>query len=87
MEEQTYKGLSLFNEVEPMELKSHNRGVTMANVFEAYVDKRTKKVSPGGLALILGYFQQIIPFERREAKLAFDKILIQRGIKNASEAA
>ncbi len=82
-----YKGLNLFNDVEDTELKAHNRGVIMANVFEEHINKQTKKVSPMGLSLILGYFQSIMPFERKEAKLAFERTLIQRGIKNVSEAA
>ncbi len=79
-----YKSLSLFNDVNDPELRSHNRGAIMANLFEQNIDKNTLKVTTKGLALILGYFNSINPFDRRKAKEAFEGEIIKRGIKSAS---
>jgi hypothetical protein len=78
-----YKGYSLFSTTEDFQLKSRNRGVVMANIVEEHYNKAANKVSSLGLSLILGYFQAILPVERRAAKDALELILKARGIKYA----
>lgn len=79
-----YKGYPLFITTEDFQLKSRNRGVVMANMVEEHYNKAVNKVSALGLSLVLGYFNNILPVERRAAKEAFSAILQERGIKYAS---
>lgn len=79
-----YKGYSLFDDIEDFTLKARNRGVVMANILEEHYGKSFKKVSPGGLALILGYFTEVPALERKATKEAFEQILKERGIKYES---
>lgn len=80
-ENKTYKGYSLFNGVEDFSLKSRNRGVLIANMVEEHFDTNTNRVSTRGLALILGYFNEIPSLERKAAHNALKKELANRGIK------
>jgi hypothetical protein len=79
----TYKGYPLFNDLEDFPLRSKNRGVIMANICEEHLNRERTKVSPKGLGLVLGYFNQIIPMERTAAKFALEACLTERGIKYA----
>lgn len=51
-----FKGFSLFNDIEDIDLRTRNRSVVMANMAEDHIDRKTKRVSPKGAALILNYF-------------------------------
>jgi hypothetical protein len=80
-EVKTYKGYSLFNDVEDFSLRSKNRGVVMVNMIEENYDKVKNKISTRGLALVVGYFTSILELER---KAAYDYLLQElalRGIK------
>lgn len=74
-----YKGFSLFNDVEDAELRAQNRGRVMANMAEDHSDKKTRKVSPKGAALILNYFNLIRDFDRNKAKDKFKTEMESRG--------
>lgn len=80
-ETKTFKGYSLFNNVEDFDLKSHNRGVVIANIIEEHYDVVSNRVSTRGLSLILGYFNEIPALERKAAHSSLKSELTKRGIK------
>ena len=63
MENNNYKTLPLFNDIEDEELQSRNRAVIMANIAETYT--RNGKITPKGAVMILDYFN-CIPTEQRD---------------------
>lgn len=80
----SYKGYSLYNDVEDHGIKSSNRGAILANILEEHI--QNNKVSNRGLALILGYFNSLLPIDRRSVKEAFEGHLIKRGISYGNQA-
>lgn len=78
-----WKGYSLFNDVEDFELRSRNRGVVMANIFEEHL--RDGVLSPVKAGLILEYFSRIPPTERSLAKDMFEAMLLERGLVGAKK--
>lgn len=54
-----FKTYSLFNDIEDLELRNRNRAVVLANMAEDHIDRKSKRISPKGAALILGYFGKI----------------------------
>jgi hypothetical protein len=80
----TYKGYSLFDDVEDFSLKVKNRGVVMANIVDEHCHRSNGRVTPTGLALILGYFREVPVHERKATKIAFEQVLTERGIKYES---
>lgn len=78
MDNNNFKGYSLFNDVEDFQLRAHNRGVTMANMFEEHV--KGGAVPPHKAALILEYFKTIPLTERTSAMEVFEKVLRDRGL-------
>jgi hypothetical protein len=80
-EVKTYKGYSLFNDIENFSLRSKNRGVIMVNMIEENFDKTVKKVSTRGLSLVVGYFTSIPELERKAAHDFLIQELDLRGIK------
>ncbi len=79
---ETYKGYSLFTDVQDKQVQIINRGAIMANIVEEHV--HNKKVSRQGLALILGYFNALLPIDRKSVKAAFEQHLTERGINYGS---
>ena len=74
----SYKGLSLFNDVEDRGIQTNNRAATMANTMEENSHKA--KVSPKGLALVLGYFNELPVLDRAAVNEAFKAQLVNRGL-------
>jgi hypothetical protein len=72
-----YKGFCLFNDVENEVLKSRNRAVVLSNIAEANIKER--RINSKGVALILGYFNQIPQDERTPVKERFKETMIERG--------
>lgn len=72
-----YKGFCLFNDVEDETLKSRNRAVVLSNIAESNIKDR--RINAKGVALILGYFNQIPMAERTPVKERFKADMIQRG--------
>ena len=60
----TYRGYSLFNDIDDASLRSRNRAVTLCNIAEAHTNKE-KRISPGGAALMIRYTEQIPEDERK----------------------
>lgn len=52
-----FKGYSLFNDIEDVDLRTRNQAVVMANMVEQ--NTRDKKITPKGASLILGYFSKV----------------------------
>lgn len=74
-----YKTYSLFNDIEDIELRNRNRAVVLANIAEDHIDRRSKRVSAKGAALILGYFGQVEEADRDEVKHKFAVNMCSRG--------
>jgi hypothetical protein len=76
-----YKGFELFNDIAEKTLRTRNRAVVLANMI---VDNmRDKKLSPKGVVLVLGYFNQIPNQEREEVQKALVEDMNVRGFKLA----
>lgn len=60
----TYRGYSLFNDIDDASLRSRNRAVTLCNIAEAHTNKE-KRISPGGAALMIRYTENIPEDERK----------------------
>jgi hypothetical protein len=74
-----FKGFSLFNDIEDVDLRNRNRAVVLTNIAEDNV--RNKMISPKGASLILGYFGLINPDERKDVQDRFVINMGQRGLK------
>lgn len=75
-ERNEYRGFSLFNDVEDINLRMRNRAVVMANIAEQYT--KDKKITTKGASLILGYFECIPLAERRPLELKFTEVMRDR---------
>jgi NADPH-dependent 7-cyano-7-deazaguanine reductase QueF-like protein len=76
-----YKGFELFNDIAEQSLRTRNRAVVLANMI---VDNmREKKLSPKGVTLVLGYFNQIPLPERKEVQAALVEDMSARGFQLA----
>lgn len=75
-----YKGMPLFNDVEERSIQTNNRAAVMANTMQEHSQK--SKVSPRGLSLILGYFNELPVFDRAAVNEAFKEQLVQRGLSS-----
>ena len=73
-----YQGMPLFENVEDRSIQVNNRAAVMANTMEEHSNKG--KVSPRGLSLILGYFNELPVFDRAAVNEAFKQLLIERGL-------
>lgn len=73
-----YKGYSLFNDIEDVELRSRNRAVTLANIAESHTNKE-KRISAGGAALMIRYTDQIPVEERAVVVKKFTHFMKERG--------
>jgi len=74
-----YKGFELFNDVVDLPLRTRNRAVVLANI--AVDNMRDKKLSPKGVTLLLGYFNQLPLEERVGVQSAFVEDMSVRGFK------
>lgn len=72
-----YKGFSLFNDIEDVALRTRNRAVVMANIAES--NSRERKISAGGMGLIIGYFDKVPKTERKEVMTKFIQAMKERG--------
>ena len=75
----TYKGYSLFTNIEDVTLRTRNRAVVLANIAEANIVN--KLISPRGAALILGYFSKLLPEDRKDVQNRFVNVMSERGFK------
>jgi hypothetical protein len=74
---------SSFNDVEDVELRTHNRGAVMANMFERYVDHRTMTILPKDLLMftreVQQYLNELPDGEREDATASMHVHLEMRG--------
>lgn len=75
-----YKGYSLFNDVEDVDLRDRNRAVIMANIVEQYT--KNKRMTPKGAALVLGYFSALPEAERKQVYDRFEKRVYEMGYRH-----
>lgn len=73
----SYRGYSLFNDIEDYTLRIRNRAVVMCNMAETHAKKGL--ISPKGAALILGYFNGIQDDERPDTMNKFKYAMQERG--------
>ncbi len=74
-----FKGLSLFNDIADAQLQTNNRAAVLTNVFQD--NYRNGKVSPKGASLLLGYFDKIIPSQRKQVQEQFVITMKERGFE------
>jgi hypothetical protein len=74
-----FKTYSLFNDIEDVELRNRNRAVVLTNMAEDHIDRKSKRVTMKGAALILGYFGNIEEADREDVKDQFSQMMHQRG--------
>lgn len=74
-----FKTYSLFNDIEDVELRNRNRAVVLANMAQDHIDRKTKRVSMKGAALILGYFNNVDVADRDDVKDQFSQRMHQMG--------
>lgn len=77
MQNDNYKTLPLFSDIEDKSLQSRNRAVIMANVSEQYTKKG--KITAKGAALVLGYFNNIPMEDRKNVEECYRNAMKERG--------
>lgn len=82
MQNNNYKTLPLFSDIEDMELRTRNRAVIMANVSEQHTKKN--KLTVQGVALVLGYFNAVPEDERKDLYKAYEEQMRSRGYATVS---
>lgn len=73
---QQFQGFDLFNDQDDA-LRTRNRACVLSNIFQD--NSKDAKLTPKGLKLVLGYFQQIPADERKTVEQAFTEQMKQRG--------
>jgi len=79
IDKNTYKGFSLFNDIEDYILRTRNRAVVLANMAED--NSKSRLINAKGASLILGYFQQVPADERADVKSKFANVMAERGFR------
>lgn len=82
MQNNNYKTLPLFSDIEDSALRTRNRAVIMANVSEQHTKKN--KLTVQGVALVLGYFNAVPEDERKEVYVAYEQQMKDRGYARKS---
>ena len=78
----SYKGFSLFGDIEDVTLRTRNRAVVLANIYED--NSENGKTTPKGAALILNYFKEIPENERKPVQERFVESMRERGFRIAA---
>lgn len=79
MQPNDFKSYALFNDLNDVSLRNRNRAVVLANIASDHIDRKSKRISAKGAALILGYFAHIEEADRDEVKANFADNMKQRG--------
>jgi hypothetical protein len=79
MNNNDFKGFSLFNDIEDYVLRVRNRAVTLANMAEDNSEKGLINVK--GVAYILGYFKMVPEDEREDVQTKFKSTMAERGFR------
>lgn len=77
-----YNGFELFNDIEDEALRTRNRAVVLANMYED--NSKGGKISPKGASLLLGYFQAVPEAARQSVQQEFVKKMAERGFRIAA---
>lgn len=77
-----YNGFSLFNDIEDEALRTRNRAVVLANIFED--NSKDGKTSPKGASLLLNYFLALPEAARQSVQQEFIKKMAERGFRIAA---
>lgn len=76
---QEYKGFSLFFDIEDNTLRTRNQAVVLANMAES--NSKNRRITPGGVGLIIGYFDKIPKEERKTVYDQFMQFMKERGFE------
>lgn len=79
MNDNTYKGFSLFNDIEDAVLRLRNRAVVFANIAED--NTKDLLISPKGAGLVLGYTSKLPKEDVASVTESFKNEMIRRGFK------
>lgn len=74
-----FKGFALFNDVEDIALRNRNRAVVLCNIAIDHTKKATKRISPRGAGLVLGYFNSIPADDRKDVEERFKQRMLESG--------
>lgn len=74
-----YKGFALFNDITDTDLRNRNRAVVLSNIAIDSTKKATKRISPRGASLVLGYFNNIDVADRPQVEEMFKQRMIESG--------
>lgn len=72
-----YKGFSMFNDIENVDLRNRNRAVVLANI--ASDNSKNRRITPGATGLILGYFKNLPDEDKKDVQARFVKEMNLRG--------
>ena len=78
-----YKGFSLFNDIEDVNLRNRNRAVVLSNIASDH--SKNRKITPGSAGLILGYFKEIPDEDKMDVQNRFVKEMNLRGFHLVKE--
>jgi hypothetical protein len=79
MNDNMYKGFSLFNDIEDAVPRLRNRAVVLANIAED--NTKNRLISPKGAGLVLGYTAKLPKEDVLDVTEAFKNEMIRRGFK------
>lgn len=79
MNDNTYKGFSLFNDIEDAVLRLRNRAVVLANIAED--NTKDRLISPKGAGLVLGYTSKLPKEDVASVTESFKNEMIRRVFK------
>ena len=74
-----YKGYALFNDIADFDLRNRNRAVVLSNVAIDHTKKATKRISPRGAAIVLGYFNAIPDEDKLDVQERFKQRMLESG--------
>ena len=77
MQRDNYKGFSLFNDIEDVALQTQNRARVLFNIAEDHI--KSKRINQKGVALILGYFNQVPEQDRLSVQGVFKDMMLKNG--------
>lgn len=70
MQNDSYKGFTLFNDIEDVKLRNYNRSVLMSNIAEFNI--KQEKITKKGAALIVGYFGGVPDEDKKQVYASFE---------------
>jgi len=79
MTQDNYKGYALFNDIADSDLRNRNRAVVLSNVAIDHTKKATKRISPRGAAIVLGYFNSLPDVDRQDVQERFKQRMFENG--------